>query len=82
MLKDDKEKLDESEKLLSLVVNNKEATRSGEEMLALAIIYLIKPSQLREFSGASIQKIKMLAGKIYNMYISAKAAIRNQQTQQ
>ena len=46
-------------------------------MLALAIIYLIKPSQLKEYAGSTLQRIKMLAGKVYNMYISAKAAIRN-----
>ena len=64
------------------MVANREALRSGEEMLALAIIYLIKPSQLREYPVSMLQRVKILAGKVYNMYISAKTASRANQNQE
>ena len=78
IVKDDREKLEESEKLLSLVMGVKEVQKSGNELFALAIVYLIKPSQLREFPNPTLQRIKVLAGKVYNIYITVKTAIKNQ----
>jgi hypothetical protein len=42
-------------------------------MVALAIVYLIKPSLVREWSSENLQKIKTIASKIYNLYILNKS---------
>lgn len=47
--------------------------KAGEDMIALGIVYLIKPSLVREWNSENLQKIKTIASKIYNLYILNKA---------
>lgn len=46
----------------------------GEDVVALGIIYLIKPSLVREFGCENLLKVKTAASKIYNLYISNKSS--------
>ena len=45
----------------------------GEEVIALGIVYLIKPSLVREYGCENLQKVKTAASKVYNLYIANKA---------
>lgn len=47
--------------------------KAGEDIVALGIVYLIKPSVVREWSCENLQKIKTIASKIYNLYILNKS---------
>lgn len=47
--------------------------KAGEDLIALGIVYLIKPSLVREWNSENLQKIKTIASKIYNLYILNKA---------
>lgn len=66
--------MEDSEKLLGLAVTEKDIMKAGEQMVALAIVYLIKPSLVREWSCENLQKVKATASKIYNLYVLNKAA--------
>ena len=48
--------------------------KQGEETIALGIIYLIKPSLVREHGCENLQRVKTVASKLYNLYISNKAS--------
>lgn len=47
--------------------------KSGEDIVALGIVYLIKPSLVRDWSGENLHKVKTIASKIYNLYILNKS---------
>lgn len=51
--------------------------KMGEEIIALGIIYLIKPSLVREWRIYSLHKVKTAASKIYNLYIANKGTTKN-----
>lgn len=71
--KDNEDKMEDSEKLLGLAVSEREIMKAGEDIVALGIVYLIKPSVVREWSCENLQKIKTIASKIYNLYILNKS---------
>jgi hypothetical protein len=70
---ENKDKMEDSEKLLGLAVTEKEIMKAGEEMVALAVAYLIKPALVREWNCENHQKLKAVATKVYNLYILNKA---------
>jgi hypothetical protein len=47
--------------------------KAGEEMVALAVAYLIKPALVREWNNDNNQKLKAVATKVYNLYVLNKA---------
>jgi hypothetical protein len=50
--------------------------KSGEEIIALGILYLIKPSLVSDWNDQYINKIKSVASKIYEQYILNKNAMK------
>ena len=71
--KESEDKLEDCEKLLGLAVTEKTIMRFGEEIVALGVVYLIKPLLVREIAADNIHKIKIVASKVYNLYILNKA---------
>ena len=51
--------------------------RLGEETVALGIVYLIRPSLVREWRSPNMHKVKSAASKIYGLYIGNKGATKN-----
>ena len=69
------EKLHDCEKLLALAVTELEIMKWGEELVALGVIYLIKPSLLEDRENQS--KAKIIGRKIYHLYIGNRHKKKN-----
>jgi hypothetical protein len=66
-------KLEDSEKLLGLAVTERDIMKAGEELVALAVVYLIKPALVKEWAGENYPKIKPVGTKIYKLFMLNKA---------
>ena len=69
---ENEDKLEECERLLELAISEFKIMKLGEENLALGIIYLVKPSLIREWKNQNMYKIKSVAKEIYSKYIDRK----------
>ena len=69
---ENEDKLEECERLLRLAITELKIMKLGEENLALGIIYLVKPSLVREWKNQNMYKIKSVAKEIYSKYIDCK----------
>lgn len=73
MIKDSKKDIDECEKLLKIIIYDKEINQSQSDTIAYAIIYLIARSKIdANLKGETRSKVKIVAQKIYNFYKEAK----------
>lgn len=73
LIKDSKKDIDECQKLLKIIIYNKEINQHESDILAYAIIYLIARSKIDALIQGEIRrKVKGVAQKIYNFYKQAK----------
>ena len=69
ILLEKKKEIEECEKLLKIIIYNKDINQNDSQTIAYAIIYLISRNSIDcQIQGDYRQKIKVIAQKMYNYY--------------